>query len=132
MEAVITLPWLLAFCVGGAVADHRWSGWPLALSLAFSAGAALGGWRLVRRAAARYDDALLGDLLAHVPDAPPWALFSHPVHIIKHEHRALCQRRWGVTTRTSGWTRFRFSWRRDVLGALGCLALVAHAWWVGL
>ena len=130
-EMGIGLGWLWFGRLDYAVACHRWAGWRFALSIAVSCAAALAGWCLVRRAAARFDDARLGDLLAQVEDAPGWALFPHPVQTIKWEHTARCRERWGVTPRTSGWLLFRRSWRAEVASALGCLVLVLHAGWLG-
>ena len=131
-EAGMVLPWWWFGWLDYAVACHRWAGWQFALSMSVSSTAALAGWGLVRRAAARYDDARLGDLLVQVEDAPAWALFPHPAQIIKREHTARCRRRWGITARTSGWARFRRSWRKEAVAASGCLAVVVHAWWFGL
>ena len=122
--------WLLYAWLDYAVACHRWSGWRFDLNLWFSGFFALTGWRLVRRAASRYDDARLGNLLAQVEDAPDWALFPHPVQIIKREHLSRCLRRWGVTPRTSGWERFCRSWTADAALAVGCLGLTVHSWWM--
>ena len=115
-----------------AVACHRWSAVGCTLSVSLSGMAALIGWHLTRRAADRYDDARLGDLLTRVEDAPEWAPFPHPAQILKREHTAWCRQRWGVSARTSGWELFRRSWRTDASAALGCLAVVGHAWWLGL
>lgn len=122
--------WLLFVWLNYAIGCHRWTGWRLGVGLAFSGFCALAGWHWVRRAAARYDDAWLGSQLVWVEDAPTWALFPHPVQIIKREHCSHCRRRWGVTPRTSGWQRFSRSWRDDAAVAAGCLGLVVHAWWL--
>ena len=121
--------WLGCAWLNYAVACHRWIGWPFVLSMGVSSTAALVGWCLVRRAAARFDDAWLGELLARVEDAPAWAFCPHPAQIIKREHAARCRRQWGVTTRTSGWQRFRRSWRKDAMVAFTCLVVLMHAWW---
>ncbi len=131
-EVCIALPWLLFDCLNYAVACHRWAEGKLALSLGASCVAGVMGWLLVRRAADRYDDAHLGDLLVQVDDAPAWALFPHLAQTIKREHTTHCHRRWGVTARTSGWEQFRESWKVDGVAAFGCLGLVVHAWWLGL
>ena len=132
LEGIIALPWLLLFYLGGVIASYRWRGLFLGLSFVVSATAALRGWHLTRRAAARYDDARLGDLLARVPDAPEWAMSPHPAQLLKRQHQARCLRLWGVTVRTSGWQRFRRSWRLDAAQAIVCLAGVSHALWLGI
>ena len=110
---------------------HRRTGWELTLSIGTSLIAAAIGRCSVRRAAARYDDAKLGDLLAPVPDVLEWTLFPHPAQILKRQHHARCRQRWGVTPRTSGWERFRCSWRQDAAWAAVCLVGTTHALWLG-
>ncbi len=130
-EVALASPWLLFAWFNYAIACHRWIGWQFTLSMGVSVVAAAVGWWLVRRAVARCDDAKLGDLLAPVPDASEWTLFPHPAQILKRQHWARCQRRWGVTPRTSGWQRFCRSWRADATKATVCLVGVAHALWLG-
>ena len=121
-EVVIASPWLV---FGGA-------GGRFAVSFGVNAFAVIIGWRLVFRTADRYDDAWLGDLLAQVEDAPAWARCPHPAQVLKRRHTAWCQRRWGVTPRTSGWQHLRQAWRRDALQASALFAVISHAWWLGL
>ena len=131
-QFVIAWPWLLCGWLNLVIACRRWSGGEQALSIIATVACALAGWCLVRRAAARFDDQRLGDLLRQVEDVPAWSSTPNAAQILKGRHFARCHRRWGVAPGTSGWERLRHSWRREAALALGCFCLGLHAWWLRL
>ena len=113
-----------------AVACHRWTTGRCLLSMSVSVAAAIVGWQRTRRAADRYDDARLGDLLRWVEDPPTDTWSMHPAQVIKRQHAKHCLHRWGLTPRTSGWYSFRHSWKKDAASASVCLVVAVHAWWL--
>ena len=125
----IALPWALFGWLNLVITCRRWSGGERALSICVTVACSLAGWSLIRRAAARFDDQRLGDLMRHVEDAPAWSSAANAAQILKREHLARCRGRWGVTPGTSGWELLCHSWRNDVALALGCFCLLLHAWW---